>query len=145
GWITRFLSHGYNVVAHDIAEGAEEKLRKDLEAAWPGFIERGIAKEGDLERLTFEAELEAAVKDADIIQENAPEREDIKRCKLEDVDALTKETAITSASTFRYMPSTLQAICAKPERVIVSHPFNPVDLISLVVEVGGEETDQAVV
>src|SRR5699024_11209623 len=55
GWITRFLSHGYNVVAHDIAEGAEEKLRKDLEAAWPGFIERGIAKEGDLDRLTFEA------------------------------------------------------------------------------------------
>ncbi|HLQ96069.1 MAG TPA: 3-hydroxyacyl-CoA dehydrogenase NAD-binding domain-containing protein [Pseudogracilibacillus sp.] len=145
GWITRFLSHGYHVVAHDIAEGAEEKLRKDLEAAWPGFIEKGIAQEGDLDRLTFETTLEEAVKDADFIQENAPEREDIKRSILKDVDALTKKTAIISSSTSGYMPSTLQADCANPERVIVSHPFNPVYLIPLVEVVGGEKTEQAFV
>jgi len=79
GWITRFLTNGYHVTAHDIAPGAEEKMRTSLEDAWPGLIEKGIAKEGDLARLSFTADLKEAVQHADFIQENAPEREDVKR------------------------------------------------------------------
>ena len=43
------------------------------------------------------------------------------------------------------MPTTLQADCTRPERVIVAHPFNPVYLIPLVEIVGGQSTSSAVV
>src|SRR5260221_10901599 len=39
----------------------------------------------------------------------------------------------------------LQADCARPERCVVGHPFNPPYLIPLVEVVGGERTDPAAV
>ena len=39
----------------------------------------------------------------------------------------------------------LQADCARPERCVVGHPFNPPYLIPLVEVVGGELTDPAAV
>lgn len=141
GWITRFLTNGYPVTAYDIAEGAKDKLFADLEKSWPKLIEKGIAKPEDLERLQFADSLKDAVKDAGFIQENAPEREDIKCSLLAEIDGLANLDAIISSSTSGIMPSTLQKDCAHPERVIVSHPFNPVYLMPLVEVVGGKETD----
>src|SRR5699024_309929 len=81
GWITRFLTNGYDVTAFDIAKGAKAKLYADLEKSWPKLVEKGVAKTADLERLQFADSFKAAVEKADFIQENAPEREDIK-CSL---------------------------------------------------------------
>src|SRR5260221_12310972 len=41
--------------------------------------------------------------------------------------------------------SRLLSDCARPERCVVGHPFNPPDLIPLVEVVGGERTDPAAV
>ncbi len=141
GWIARFLSHGYQVTAFDPAPGAEEKLNASLEDLWPTLVKNDIAQADGLKNLSFETDLETAVKNADFIQENVPEREDIKRQVLAEIDGLTKVEAIISSSTSGYMPSLLQKDCQHPERVIVSHPFNPVYLIPLVEVVGGEQTD----
>ena len=83
--------------------------------------------------------------EADIIQENAPEREDIKCNLLAEIDRLAKPEAIIASSTSGYKPSTLQAYCDRnPGRVIAAHPFNPVYLIPLVELVGGDNTPSAV-
>lgn len=141
GWIARFLSHGYQVTAFDPAPGAEEKLNASLEDLWPTLVKSDIAEADGLKNLSFETDLEKAVANADFIQENVPEREDIKRQVLAEIDGLTKVEAIISSSTSGYMPSLLQKDCKHPERVIVSHPFNPVYIIPLVEVVGGEQTD----
>lgn len=145
GWIARFLSKGYHVTAYDPAEGAEKNVYQALEKAWPKLEKAGISSESSKQRLTFESDLKTAVENADFIQENAPEREEIKRQLIAEIDRYAKADAIISSSTSGYMPTTLQADCSRPERVIVAHPFNPVYLIPLVEVVGGEKTDPAVI
>lgn len=140
GWIARFLSQGYDVTATDPAPGAEAKTRAAIDNAWPALEKHGLANGASRDRLLFDAELESAVADADLIQENAPEREELKRKLLADIDRLAKPEAIIASSTSGIMPSTLQADCTHPERVIVAHPFNPVYLVPLVELVGGKDT-----
>jgi carnitine 3-dehydrogenase len=145
GWIARFLANGFKVIATDPASGAEERVRASVKKAWPALEKQGLDAEASQDNLSFEKDLEKAVADADLIQENAPEREELKRKLLADIDRYAKKEAIIASSTSGYMPTTLQADCINPERVIVAHPFNPVYLIPLVELVGGKKTDQEVI
>ncbi|MCM3671110.1 L-carnitine dehydrogenase [Mesobacillus maritimus] len=145
GWIGRFLAQGYDVIATDIAENAEERMRAAIDKAWPAIEKHGVAPGASKEKLTFEPDLAKAVANADLIQENAPEREDIKRKLLAEIDKYAKPNAIIASSTSGLMPSTLQSDCANPERVIVAHPFNPVYLVPLVELVGGQATSAEVI
>ncbi|WP_035711765.1 3-hydroxyacyl-CoA dehydrogenase NAD-binding domain-containing protein [Salibacterium aidingense] len=142
GWITRFLAGGCDVVATDMAEGAEERMRKGVEQAWPYMEQRGLAEGASMDRLTFKNNIEDAVKDAALVQENVPEREDIKRKVLSDIDEHAPLEAVIASSTSGITPSTLQQDCNHPERVIVAHPFHPVYLLPLVELVGGTSTVQ---
>lgn len=140
GWIIRFLSQGYDVVATDPSPNAELRAREAIERAWPTLLKQGIVQGASKDRFYFESNLAHAVGDADLIQENVPEREELKRAILAEIDQHAKQDAIIASSTSGILPSTLQADCANPERVIVAHPFNPVYLIPLVELVGGEKT-----
>ncbi|NQD67192.1 L-carnitine dehydrogenase, partial [Bacillus haikouensis] len=44
GWISRFLSQGYDVVATDPAENAEARMRESIENAWPALEKQGLAE-----------------------------------------------------------------------------------------------------
>ncbi|WP_202617824.1 L-carnitine dehydrogenase [Bacillus dakarensis] len=145
GWIGRFLSQGYDVIATDPAPNAEARMRAAVEQAWPALEKQGLAEGASKDRLTFEPDLAKAVAHADLIQENAPEREELKRGLLAQIDSFAKPDAIIASSTSGLMPSTLQADCERPERIIVAHPFNPVYLIPLVELVGGKKTAPEVV
>lgn len=145
GWIGRFLSQGYDVIATDPAPNAEARMRAAIDQAWPALEKQGLAEGASKDRLTFEPELAKAVAHADLIQENVPEREELKRGLLAQIDSFAKPEAIIASSTSGLMPSTLQADCERPERIIVAHPFNPVYLIPLVELVGGKKTAPEVV
>ncbi|GEN87528.1 3-hydroxyacyl-CoA dehydrogenase NAD-binding domain-containing protein [Oceanobacillus sojae] len=144
GWIARFLASGHKVNAFDPAPGAKEKTEKMIDEIWTTLEEFGISDEAAKENLSFYDTLEEAVKEADLIQENVPEQEALKKKVLAQVDAAAKPTAIIASSTSGYMPSVLQEDCAHhPERVIVAHPFNPVYLIPLVEIAGGKQTERS--
>ncbi|RKQ34564.1 3-hydroxyacyl-CoA dehydrogenase NAD-binding domain-containing protein [Oceanobacillus halophilus] len=141
GWITRFLANGYTVVASDLDPKAEERTRAAVERAWPWMEKMGISKNASKDNLSFEADLEKALKDADFVQENVPEREDLKRSVIANIDQYAPNETVIASSTSGILPSTLQADSTNhPERVIVAHPFNPVYLMPLVELVGGEKT-----
>ncbi|MGP4039694.1 3-hydroxyacyl-CoA dehydrogenase NAD-binding domain-containing protein [Gracilibacillus sp. D59] len=143
GWIGRFLAQGLDVIAFDPAEGAEERTRKVVEQVWPELEKLGVAEGASQDRLTFVSTLEEAVQSADFIQENVPEREDIKKSVLTSIDQHAKPDAIVGSSTSGIMATTLQQGLQHPGRVIVAHPFNPVYILPLVELVGGEATDAA--
>lgn len=144
GWIARFLASGHKVNAFDPAPGAKEKTEKMIDEIWTTLEEFGISDEAAKENLSFYDTLEEAVKEADLIQENVPEQEALKKKVLAQVDAAAKPSAIIASSTSGYMPSVLQEDCAyHPERVIVAHPFNPVYLIPLVEIAGGKQTERS--
>ncbi|WP_237458635.1 3-hydroxyacyl-CoA dehydrogenase NAD-binding domain-containing protein [Pontibacillus yanchengensis] len=142
GWIARFLAHGYDVIATDLAEGAEERMRKAVNHAWPYVEELGLAEGASKDRLTFEKDLSKAVADADFIQENVPEVEELKQTVLQDIDKHAKADALIGSSTSGIMPSELQEHLQHPERFVVAHPFHPVYILPLVEVVAGQSTTQ---
>ncbi|NIK11615.1 L-carnitine dehydrogenase [Alkalibacillus sp. S2W] len=140
GWITRFLANGFDVVAFDPADGAENRARQSINNAWESVEQLGLHEDASRDRLTFVSSLEEAVLDADLIQENVPERTELKQHVLAEIDQFAKSTAIIGSSTSGIKPTELQEKMKYPERFVVAHPFNPVYLLPLVEIVGGEET-----
>jgi carnitine 3-dehydrogenase len=140
GWAARCLARGLDVVASDPAPGAEDRLRAAVDNAWPALTRVGLWPGADRARLRFEANLAAVAAEADFLQESAPEREDLKRRLLAEIDRNAAPDVIIGSSTSYLMPSRLQADCLHPERLVVGHPFNPVYLLPLVEVVGGEKT-----
>lgn len=142
GWIIRFLANGFDVVAFDPADGAEERTRAAIDRAWESVEALGLKEGASKERLTFVSTLEEAVQGADLIQENVPERVDVKQAVLHDIDVHSKSNAIIGSSTSGIKPTDLQEKLKNPEKLVVAHPFNPVYLLPLVEIVGGEKTTQ---
>ncbi|HEY2890231.1 MAG TPA: L-carnitine dehydrogenase [Dongiaceae bacterium] len=141
GWAARCLAHGLDVVATDPGPGAEEKLRATVANAWPALTTVGLKPGASQQRLSFAKDLESAVKDADFVQESAPENEDLKRKLHARIDAAARPEVIIASSSSGLLPSRFQADCKHPERVLVGHPFNPVYMLPLVEVLGGDKTD----
>jgi carnitine 3-dehydrogenase len=138
-WAAYFLARGLAVTATDPAPDAERRLRDAVAAAWP-VLERLGPLTGSPDGLRFEPELERALADADFVQENGPEREDVKRETYRRMDAATAPDVILATSSSGLLVSRVQTACRHPERVVLGHPFNPPHLIPLVEVVGGELT-----
>src|ERR1700756_4377858 len=65
-WAALFLAKGLDVVATDVAPGAEAALKRFVAAAWPALQRLGLASGASQTRLSFTAALTDAVKDADL-------------------------------------------------------------------------------
>jgi len=135
-WTALFLSHGLDVVATDPAPGAEERLRAEVAAT-------GLAARG---RLSFVGDVAEAVAGADFVQENGPERIEVKHDVFAVMDAAARPDVVLASSSSGLLPSAIAAACsAHPERVLVGHPFNPPHVLPLVEVVPGERTGEAAV
>ncbi|MCB5911931.1 3-hydroxyacyl-CoA dehydrogenase NAD-binding domain-containing protein [Streptomyces pinistramenti] len=140
GWVAHFLARGYDVTAWDPAADAEEKLRRLVAAAWPALEQIGLADGASQDRLTVAPTLAEAVADAQFVQESAPEKLELKRSLLAELDAATPPGVVIASSTSGYPMTDMQTDAATPSRLVVGHPFNPPYLIPLVEVVGGERT-----
>src|SRR5262249_49174585 len=130
---------------YDPAPGAERDLRRTVEETWPLLERLGLREGAGPGRLSFHGDLAGAVRDADVVQENAPENGPVKRGVLAAIDRVARPAAVTASSTSGFAMTMLQADCPHPERCVVGHPFNPPYLIPLVEVVGGDRTDPAAV
>ena len=139
-WATCFLARGLDVRAWDPAPGAEARMRSQIAQQWAGAEALGLAQDASLQRLQFCPSLEAAVAEADFVQENGPERLDFKRELFAALDAAAPAKAILASSSSGIPASRFQHACRLPGRVLIGHPFNPPHLIPLVEVVGGEAT-----
>jgi 3-hydroxyacyl-CoA dehydrogenase len=84
-----------------------------------------------------------AVKDADLIQENGPERIEFKKKLYGQLDELLPAEVIIASSSSGLTMSEIQSACAShPERCVIGHPFNPPHLVPLVEIVGGAKTSE---
>lgn len=142
-WAAHFLAHGLDVTATDPSPGAEERLRSDVAAIWPTLTP---AAGGSPERLAFTSDVAAAVADADFVQENGPEREDVKHEVFAVLDTAARPDVVLASSSSGLLPSVIARGCPRhPERVVIGHPFNPPHLIPLVEVVPGERTSEQAV
>ena len=146
-WAALFLAHGLQVIAHDPAEGAPARAGDFITNAWPALRQLGIARtsEAPLHDLRFVDTPAQAAGEADLVQENTPEKPELKARVMAELDSAASADKIIMSSTGGMPPSELQAACRHPERVVVVHPFNPSHLVPLVEVIGGARTAPAVV
>ncbi|MBP0445603.1 3-hydroxyacyl-CoA dehydrogenase [Roseomonas sp. SSH11] len=143
-WAAWFRARGFAVVVTDPSAEAEGFVRDYVASAWPVLQSLGAVRPGATpEGIRFEPELRAALDGADFVQENAPEREEMKIRIFAEMDALLREEVIIASSSSGLLMSRLQSRCTHPERCVIGHPFNPPHLIPLVEVVGGDRTAPA--
>jgi 3-hydroxyacyl-CoA dehydrogenase len=139
-WAAQYLARGFDVIATDPAPNAEANLRKYVNEAWELLSTIGLSPGGSRERLSFTSDLKQALANADLVQENGPERPDFKIKLYADMDEATPEDSLIASSSSGITPSVMQSKCRHPERVVVGHPFNPPHIVPLVEVVGGART-----
>jgi 3-hydroxyacyl-CoA dehydrogenase len=139
-WAALYLARGLNVVATDPAPNAEANLRKYIDAAWKDLTVIGLSPNASRDHLKFTTDLKQALRDADLVQENGPERKDFKIKLFADMDAATPPDSIIASSSSGLTMSVMQSACKHPERCVIGHPFNPPHVVPLVEVVAGEKT-----
>jgi carnitine 3-dehydrogenase len=145
GWAARFLLNGVDVQVHDPGPGSERGVAQALENARRAYGRLTLAPLPAEGSLVFAGSVEEAVAGADFVQESAPEQLELKQELLAAADRAAPAGTIICSSTSGLRPTDLQAGLARPERLVVGHPFNPVYLLPLVEVCGGEQTDPATV
>ncbi|HTC14752.1 MAG TPA: 3-hydroxyacyl-CoA dehydrogenase NAD-binding domain-containing protein [Steroidobacteraceae bacterium] len=142
-WSALFLAKGLEVSATDVAPNAEPALKRFIESAWPVLNKLGLASGASQSKLSFTADLASAVKGADLVQENGPERIEFKRKLYGQLDELLPADVIIASSSSGLTMSEIQSACrSHPERCVIGHPFNPPHLVPLVEIVGGAKTSE---
>src|ERR1700678_4231351 len=139
-WAALYLARGLDVVATDPAPNAEANLRKFIDAAWKDLEVIGLSPDASRDHLQFTPDMKKALSNADLVQENGPEREDFKIKLFADMDAATPEDSIIASSSSGLTMSMMQSACKHPERCVTGHPFNPPHVIPLVEVVAGAKT-----
>ena len=143
-WAATFAHHGYEVSCYDpdparweAFQALHPALIDDLERLAPARVARGPIR--------FSTDLGKALAGAAFVQESGPERLDLKQDLLAGIERHVGENVVIASSSSALLVSEMQAKCARPQRVVLAHPFNPVHLMPLVEIVGGRETSPEVV
>jgi carnitine 3-dehydrogenase len=140
GWAARLLLAGVDVRLFDPAPGAQATVDTALaraRRAWGRLTSLPLGPEGSF---TAHDSVADAVTGASLVQESAPEREELKRSLLAEASRAAGPDAIIASSTSGLLPSRLCLDMEHPERFLVGHPFNPVYLLPLVEVCGSERT-----
>lgn len=141
GWILRFLASNKKVIAFDKNKSQINYLKKEIKRT-KSIIKKLYKKNINFNNLKIVDTLEEAVKNSDFIQENVPERLQIKKTVLKNISKVAPKNTIIASSSSGLLPSKLQSGCINPQRFIIAHPFNPVYILPLVEIVKGSKTSK---
>jgi L-gulonate 3-dehydrogenase len=142
-WAIVFARAGCSVALWDklpgVADAAMEQIRarlEDLRAA--GLVDEAPA--AIAARVEPAATLEACLAGAVHVQEQGPERVEVKRELFAELDALSPRNALLASSTSGIPASAFTEDLPGRDRCLVAHPVNPPYLVPLVELVGAPWT-----
>jgi carnitine 3-dehydrogenase len=140
GWAARFVLNGSDVRLYDPSPEAAARAGQVLEDARVAYRQLTLAPLPQEGELRIVDSVEEAVAGAELVQESAPERIELKRGLLGEADRAAPAEALICSSTSGLRPSELQGEMSRSQRFCVAHPFNPVYLLPLVELCAGEQT-----
>ena len=145
GWTAHFLARGFDVCSylHDASE--QESFHRVVETAWRSLETLGLEETASLDRMRITFDLAEAVREAEFVQESAPEILAVKQSLYATLGALTPPEVVIASSTSGLTMTDIQARCPTPGRTVVGHPFNPPYLLPLVEIAGGRDTSPATI
>lgn len=147
-WAMVFSRAGHAVRIWDPAPGASDAAMGVVRARLSDLHAAGLiteAPEAVAARVTVAVTLEDCLAGADHVQENGPERVEVKRETFARLDALCGPGVVLASSTSGIPASAFTEALAGRARCLVAHPVNPPYLVPLVELVGAPWTDPAVV
>jgi 3-hydroxyacyl-CoA dehydrogenase len=132
-WAITFARAGHDVALWDEDPHAPYRALDFIASVAPDLaaddLLGGANPEALLARLRVEKALSAALADADHVQENAPERLDVKKVIFSELDRLAPQGAVLASSSSAILPSLFTQQLAHRHRCLVIHPINPPYLI----------------
>jgi carnitine 3-dehydrogenase len=139
-WAAYYLAKGFAVRATDPVAGAEKNLRAYVDSAWTLLEQMGLEPGADKDNLTFSTDLTESLRGVDFVQENGPERLNLKLQLFRDISAAVGPDVIIASSSSGIPVSNFQTDAINPARILLGHPFNPPHVVPLVEVVGGKLT-----
>jgi len=140
GWTLRLLAKKKEVYVFDPNLKQEKFLLDEIKRTTKSLKNFYKTSTISTKKLFLKKSIKEAVKDADLIQENGPENEKIKKKIVKEISKWSKPNAIIASSSSGLLPTKIQSACKNPARFIIAHPFNPVYLLPLVELVKGKKT-----
>ncbi|PNU20203.1 3-hydroxybutyryl-CoA dehydrogenase [Geothermobacter hydrogeniphilus] len=139
-----YALHGWSVALHDTSEEALEQAKSLIGTDLMLLADEGLISAAEcqatLDNITPTTSLKEAVGDAGFITEAVPEQLALKWQIFSRIEAHAPATAIIASNTSTLPLSELSRQLAKPERMLITHFFNPAHLVPLVEIVRAENT-----
>jgi 3-hydroxyacyl-CoA dehydrogenase len=133
GWAVCFARAGHQVALWDAEPAASAAALDFIGRILPDLADNdllgGCGADDLLSRIAVVGDMAAAVSGATHIQENTPERLDVKRAVFAELDALASPEAVLDSSSSAILPSLITETLAGRARCLVVHPINPSYLI----------------
>ncbi len=140
---------GFTVRLFDIDATAVDRGLASIQKVYAKGVSKGKVTEDEVTaangRLSGATDLQAAVADADLVIEAAPEDMALKQRIFTDLERLAPAHAIFGTNTSSLPITEIANAIATPERVIGTHFFNPVAVMPLLELVRGEYTSDETV
>ncbi|MSU89099.1 3-hydroxyacyl-CoA dehydrogenase [Rhodobacteraceae bacterium 2CG4] len=133
-WSALFARAGHQVRVWDADAGVLERYADDMATLCDTLAAEGLLddRDGALARIRTCPTLEQAVAGAGFVQENGPERIEIKRELFARLDDATPADAVIASSTSAIVASRFTEDLAHRGRCVVGHPVNPPHLVPVV-------------
>ncbi|MFF8726838.1 3-hydroxyacyl-CoA dehydrogenase family protein [Streptomyces sp. NPDC015171] len=144
-WAALFLARGLSVTLSDPQPGIDEAVLGHIAEAAPSLAALGLDTSRLTAHLAFEPDLATAVRSADLVQENGPERLEVKHAMWRTIEENAPAGALFATSTSGIPATEIATALTDPGRLVVGHPFNPPHLVPLVEVVPGERTSRETV
>jgi 3-hydroxyacyl-CoA dehydrogenase len=146
-WAIVFARAGLDVRLTDPDAAALDRARPAMAADCHDLADAGLIGDAQacLDRIATTDDLAQAVAGATFVQENGPERLDVKRELFARLDALAPPDAILASSTSAIVASAFTQDLPGRARCLVAHPVNPPHLVPLVELCGAPWTDLEVI
>lgn len=138
-WASLFLARGLEVIVYDPDPMVEAAVMPFIESAWQGLRDLGIALEPSIRSPRFTSRIDDLV-EVDFIQECGPDRIEIKRQTVAELERVIRPDVAIASSTSSLIASDMQMSAIHAERVFVAHPMNPPHMVPLVELVAGGQT-----
>src|SRR4051812_43074403 len=144
-----FAQAGYNVRIQARRETSLEKAKELMTNSLEIMVEKEILTQSKMDQtlanLTFTTDLHEAIQDVDFILESIPEVLETKLDTYDIIESVVSEKTIIASNTSTFPLAELTQRAKHPERFVITHYFNPPQIVPIVEIAQFEKTDENVV
>jgi 3-hydroxybutyryl-CoA dehydrogenase len=144
-----FAQAGKNVRIQARRESSLEKARELITNSLKIMVEKEMLSQNDMDqalaRITYTTDLREAIQDTNFILESIPEKLELKLDTYEIIESVVSDKTIIASNTSTFPLKELTQRAKNPERFIITHFFNPPQLVPIVEIARFEKTAENVV